>query len=274
MSVLSIIGPTASGKTALAVEVALNYNGEIIGADASQVYRGLDIGTGKATPDELGGVQHHLIDVVEPDGHFDVAEYIRLADAAIEDVRRRGKRPILCGGTGLYLRGLIRGLCQAPPSTPEIKAALLGRIADGELPQVYRELQTADPIAAERINPNDAQRIERALGVFLTSGKPLSAWQAEHRPLFGELAVELGYLNRAELRLLVGDERAEQKIGECARQMGLLSDDSIRAVMAHQRAHQEPLGQFFVKRGYFSRGELGQVLASHRKHNAQFLKAA
>jgi hypothetical protein len=100
------------------------------------------------------------------------------------------------------------------------------------------------------------------------------AWQAEHRPLFGELAVELGYLNRLELVSLVGGEREENKIGECARQMGLLSAEAIQAVMAHQRANQEPLGQFFVKRGYFSRVELGQVLASHRQHNAQFLKAA
>lgn len=181
MKILSIVGPTASGKTSLALEVARAFGGEIVGADASQVYRGLDIGTGKVTREELGTVRHHLLDVVAPDAHFDVAEYIRLADEAIEAVRHRGNRVILCGGTGLYLRGLISGLCAAPPTEAGIKAEILERIARGELGAVYEELQAADPIAAERINPNDAQRIERALGVFLTSGKALSTWQEEHR---------------------------------------------------------------------------------------------
>ena len=100
------------------------------------------------------------------------------------------------------------------------------------------------------------------------------AWQAEHRPLFGQLAVELGYMNRGELEGLVATEIGDGRIGERAMASGLLSVEAIRAVMAHQRAHQEPLGEFFVKRGYFSRMELGQLLANHRRHNAQFAKAA
>ena len=100
------------------------------------------------------------------------------------------------------------------------------------------------------------------------------AWQAEHRPLFGQLAVELGYMNRGDLEGLVVGEIGDGRIGERAMASGLLSVEAIRAVMAHQRAHQEPLGEFFVKRGYFSRSELGQLLANHRRHNAQFAKAA
>ena len=181
MSILAVVGPTASGKTALAVAICRAHNGEIVGADASQVYRGLDIGTGKATVAELEGIEHHLIDIIEPSDHFDAAAYVPWADKAIEEARGRGRRVVLCGGTGLYLRGLIHGLCEAPPTPAGLRDALRTRISAGELPALHEELALVDPRAAQRIAPNDKQRIERALGVFLNTGKPLTEWQDEHR---------------------------------------------------------------------------------------------
>ncbi len=175
---LVIVGPTATGKTALALDIARRHDAEIVGADASQVYRGLDIGTGKASMAELQGVRHHLLDVVDPDVTFDAARYTRLADAAIADIRARGRRVVVCGGTGLYLRALLHGLCDAPPLDPDVRDALRARIEAGDLAALYAELREVDPVAAARVAPRDRQRIERALGVYRTTGRPLTAWQS------------------------------------------------------------------------------------------------
>ncbi|MFN3197104.1 MAG: tRNA (adenosine(37)-N6)-dimethylallyltransferase MiaA [Bradymonadia bacterium] len=178
---LCIVGPTAVGKTALSIALAQATHAEVVSADASQIYQGLDIGTGKVTADEMGDVPHHLIDVVRPDEAFDAQRYIALADAAIAEIRGRGRPVIVCGGTGLYIRALIHGLCPAPPVDDAIRAEIQAQIAQGELPVLHAALAEADPEAARRIAPADRQRIERALGVFRTTGRTLSAWQAEHR---------------------------------------------------------------------------------------------
>jgi tRNA dimethylallyltransferase len=175
---LVVVGPTAAGKTALAIAVARLAGAEIVGADASQVYRGMDVGTGKATAAELGDVRHHLVDVVDPDAPFDAALYARLADAAIADIRARGRQVVVCGGTGFYLRALLQGLCEAPPVDATIREDLRARIAAGELPAMHAELAAVDPTAAARIAPRDRQRVERALGVYLATGRPLTAWQS------------------------------------------------------------------------------------------------
>jgi tRNA dimethylallyltransferase len=176
---LVIVGPTAIGKTRLAIDLARRWNAEIVGCDASQVYRGMTIGTGKATAEELAGVPHHLLDVVDPGQHFDAMTYARLADTAIADIRARHRQVIVCGGTGLYLRALLEGLSDAPPTPPEVRAELQARIAAGELAQLYAELAQVDPPTAQRLAPTDTPRIERALGVFRSTGKPLSQWHAE-----------------------------------------------------------------------------------------------
>lgn len=178
---LALVGPTAVGKTALAVALAQSHRAEIVGVDASQVYQGLNVGTGKATAAELSGVPHHLIDVARPDEAFDAARYVGLADEAIAAIQARGHRVLLCGGTGLYLKALIHGLAPIPPVPNEIREALAAEIAAGGLPSLYAELKQVDPEAAARIHATDPQRIERALGVFRASGRPLSAWQAAHR---------------------------------------------------------------------------------------------
>ncbi len=180
MKLLCIVGPTATGKTALAIALARRWGAEILGADASQVYRGMDIGTGKASPEELGEVQHHLIDVVEPSELFDAGRYLEAADLALQEIQERGRRVIVCGGTGFYLRALLHGLCATPPVAPEIISQLQARHAAGELEALHQELKELDPESAARIAPRDAQRTLRALGVVLSSGKNLSAWQREH----------------------------------------------------------------------------------------------
>lgn len=179
--ILCIIGPTAIGKTALAVELARRWRGEIVGCDASQVYRGMNIGTGKATIAELDGVPHHLMDVVTPGEHFDAKRYAELADAAIAQIRGRDHKVIVTVGTGLYLRALIEGLSPAPPLEPAVRETLAGRIAAGELAALHAELAAVDPTTATRLPPTDAQRIERALGVWLTTGRSLTDWHAEQQ---------------------------------------------------------------------------------------------
>ena len=179
--IITLVGPTAVGKTALALTLARRFGAEIVGCDASQVYVGMDVGTGKVRPDEAAGVPHHLIDVVRPDAPFDAGAYARLADAAIADILTRGGRALICGGTGLYLRALVEGLCEAPPVDPAIRADLQARLAAGEGMSLHAELAQVDPAAAARIFPADHPRLERALGVFRTTARALSDWQAEGR---------------------------------------------------------------------------------------------
>lgn len=179
--VIALVGPTAAGKTALALALARRFGAEVVGCDASQVYIGMNIGTGKVRPDEAAGVPHHLIDVVPPDAPFDAGAYARLADAALADIRSRGGRALLCGGTGLYLRALVEGLCEAPPVDPVVRIDLQARLAAGEGMHLHAELARVDPAAAARIFPADHPRLERALGVFRTTGRSLSDWQAEGR---------------------------------------------------------------------------------------------
>ncbi len=178
--ILCIVGATASGKSALAIELAKQYNAEIISVDASQVYRWLDIGTGKITSAQQALVPHHLIDCVNPDEKFDAGLFCQKADACIDDLYKRGKRVILCGGTGLYFKALFYGLCATPEIDEKIKVDIQARINDGQLPLLYEELLSVDPVLAKKLDPQDKQRIERALCVYLSTQKPLSDWQAEH----------------------------------------------------------------------------------------------
>jgi len=181
---LVIVGPTASGKSALALALAAALDGEIVSADSRQVYRHLDVGTAKPTAAERARVPHHLLDVVDPDEPFDAARFRTLALAAVADVHRRGRLPIVCGGTGLYVRVLLHGLLRGPAAAPALRrelAALEAREGPGAL---HRRLVREDPDTASRLHPRDVFRIVRALEVARLTGRPLSAWQREHA--FGE----------------------------------------------------------------------------------------
>jgi tRNA dimethylallyltransferase len=177
---LAIVGPTATGKTALAVAVAERIGGEIISADSVQIYRGFDLGSGKPTPEELARAAHHLVGAVEPLEPMDAAVWARLADDAIAGVRARGRVPILCGGTFLWTKALLFGLAEAPPASAEIRQRhrTLAEV-DGR-PALHARLREVDAETAERLHPNDFVRVSRALEVHELTGKPMSAWQREH----------------------------------------------------------------------------------------------
>jgi len=175
--ILVICGPTASGKTALAVDLAEKLDAEIVSADSQQCYRGLDAATAKPTRAEQARARHHLLDVADPEKQLDAAQFVKLADAAIAEIARRGKRVIVAGGTGLWIRALVQGLVDAPGASPELRAELRQR----GLSDLYAKLQEVDQVAAQRILPGDRVRIERALEVHALSGRPLSELQKEHR---------------------------------------------------------------------------------------------
>lgn len=175
-----ICGPTAVGKSALAVKLARFLNGEIISADSQQVYRGVDIGTGKLPVIERAGIPHHLMDVVEPDARFDAGQFLRLADVAIADIQARGRRVIVVGGTGLYLKALMFGLLKTVARDEDYRAGLNARIEKEGIESLHAELEKVDPQKAAQLTPRDRSRIIRALEVHHLTGQPISAVQAGH----------------------------------------------------------------------------------------------
>jgi tRNA dimethylallyltransferase len=178
--VVCLVGPTASGKTALAVDLAEALGAEIVSADSRQVYRVLDVGTAKPTAAERCRVPHHCLDLVEPEAGCDAAQFRAAATGALTDVHARGRPALVVGGTGLWIRVLLRGLCPAPPRAPALRAALRALATRRGLTELHRHLAAIDPPAAARIHPRDAVRIERALEVAFASGRRLSEWQAGH----------------------------------------------------------------------------------------------
>jgi tRNA dimethylallyltransferase len=176
-----VVGPTAAGKTSLAIELAHRVDGELVGADAYQVYRGMDIGTSKPTAAELDGIAHHLVDVADPDEHFDAHRYMELADAAVAGVAGRARAAIVVGGTGLYARALVRGLAAMPGADPELRRALSARAELEGVEALHRELAASDPAYAAMIGSRDLVRITRALEVLELTGLPISELHDRHR---------------------------------------------------------------------------------------------
>jgi tRNA dimethylallyltransferase len=177
---LAVVGPTASGKTALAVSIAEKLGGEIVSADSVKIYRGFDVGSGKPTAGEIARAPHHLVGVLDPLDPVDAAVWGHLADAAIADVRARGRVPIVCGGTFLWVKALLFGLAQAPAASPEARARHHAIAAAQGRPELHARLREVDEETAARLHPNDFVRVSRALEVHELSGKPMSAWQREH----------------------------------------------------------------------------------------------
>lgn len=178
--ILVIAGPTASGKSELALRLAAELDAEIINADSMQVYRGMDIGTAKLSPAQQCGIPHHLIDIVSPDQHFSAADFAAAADAAIADISSRGRRVIVTGGTGLYIRSLLKGLVDPPGDSSGIRRELQAEAAVRGGQAMLEELRRIDPDLAGRIHVNNQVRIIRALEVYRLTGVPLSRYQEEH----------------------------------------------------------------------------------------------
>jgi tRNA dimethylallyltransferase len=223
---VALVGPTAAGKSALALRLARERSGEIVSCDSLQVYRGLDIGSAKATAAERAAVPHHLLDVVEPDQPFSAAEYSRRARQALDEVRGRGRLPVVVGGTGLYLRALLEGLFEGPSGDPALRGRLAAIAARGGGARLHRLLARADPEAAARIEPRDQVRVVRALEVFRLTGRRLSEHHRRRGAGLEGFAVGLFGIapDRAALR-----EAVEQRTAAML-QRGLV--DEVRALLA------------------------------------------
>ena len=212
--ILVITGPTASGKTRLAVELAKAHNGEVVSADSMQIYRRMDIGTAKPTPGEMQGIPHHMIDVADPEEDFSVARYVDMAAAAaVDSVLARGRLPILAGGTGLYIDSLLSGRTFAAfDEASPLRAQLEARYAREGGPALLRELAQADPDTAARLHPNDAKRIVRALEVWLTTGRTITQHNRDTAalpPRYHALTLTLDFQRREDMWARI-DRRVDQ----------------------------------------------------------------
>ena len=189
-----ILGPTAAGKSTLAVSLAQRFGGEVLACDSTQVYRGFDIGTAKPTLEERRGIPHHLLDIVEPSAVFTAGEYRRQALNVLADLRIRGRLPILTAGTGLYLRALLEGLAEAPERSDALRERLQGSAArHGGNEYLHRMLRRLDPVTATRISQNDGHKLIRALEICLLAGKPVAdVHRAGRAPLEGYAIFKLG----------------------------------------------------------------------------------
>lgn len=235
---IALMGPTASGKSACALDLAWRLGGEIVSVDSALVYRGLDIGAAKPTRDERAQVPHHLIDVCDPWQPYSAAEFAQAARAAIDGIVARGKLPILAGGTGLYFRALLEGLSDMPEADAALRAALADEAAACGWAALHAQLAQVDPEAAARIHATDAQRIQRALEVFRLSGRPISDWQRHARGTRLPLQVLKLVLAPAERSLL--HARIAQRF-DAMLAAGFL--DEVRALRAlpELAAHPQPL---------------------------------
>ena len=172
---IAVVGPTASGKTALAVELAKKYNGEVVSADSMQIYKGMTIATAKPTPEETRGIPHHLIDFLSPGEKFSVADYVVLARQTIDDIISRNRTPILCGGTGLYVRSVVENISYTPVKTDDaLRARLTERLEREGAEALIKEIESFDPETAKTLNPGAKKRIVRAIEIYKTTGITMS----------------------------------------------------------------------------------------------------
>ena len=179
LPVIAIMGPTASGKTGLALDIAAQVDSEVISVDSALVYKGMDIGTAKPTQEEQAGVVHHLIDIIDPADSYSVSQFVNDTNGLIGDILARGKVPILAGGTMMYFNALINGISPLPKSDEKIRDEITQQAQRLGWSKLHDELRGVDPISGERIHPNDPQRITRALEVYRSTGKTLTHWQQQ-----------------------------------------------------------------------------------------------
>ena len=223
-SILCLAGPTASGKTALAVELAKDLNGEVVSCDSMQVYRRMDIGTAKPSPEEMQGIPHHMIDVAEPDEDFSVSRYCAMAAPIVDDIVARGKTAIIAGGTGLYMDSLIRGNDFAPFPSTGIREKLEAEADEVGLPAMLTQLRQIDPDTADRVS--DRKRILRALEVYLETGETITEHNRKTQlipPKYTPLWLGLDFADRGELYRRI-DKRVDIML-----EMGLMEE--IRSLL-------------------------------------------
>lgn len=266
---LVIVGPTASGKTALALDLAERFNGEIVSCDAVAVYRGLDVGSAKPTAGERARVRHHMIDILDPDEPSTAGDYAREARRALGEIKHRARLPIVTGGTGLYLRALLEGLAPAPPRDEGLRERLRGVVQRRGSAYLHRLLARMDSSAAEAIHANDVPKIIRSLEVTLAARQPQSRqWRAGRDPLRGFGVLQLG-LNppRAELYARIND-RAEKMFSD-----GLLEEtEAVRRRCGDACRALGSLG--YAQAAAWLRGEIvrGEAVAAAQQGHRNYAK--
>ena len=224
--VVAVLGPTASGKSALGLALAHRFGGEVINCDSTAVYRGFDIGTDKVAPDDRRGIPHHLIDIADPTEVYTAAQFARDAARVIREIQARGHLPILVGGSGLYYRALTRGLFPGPGSDDGLRGRLEAVAARRGLPFLHRMLRRVDAASADRIMPGDLKRMVRALEVYFLTGRPLTAHFADTvSPIAGMRVIAIGLRLPAALTAERTARRVEQQFAR-----GVL--DEMRALLA------------------------------------------
>ena len=224
---ICVVGPTACGKTRLGVLLAQRYGGEVVSCDSMQIYRGMTIGTAAAVPEEMEGVPHHMIGVADPAESWSAARFVQAAAPVVEDILARGKRPVLVGGTGLWLDALLRGHEFAPGAAGgAVRAELEEELARSGIAPLLEELGRVDPESARRLHPADEKRILRALEVYRQTGQTISAHNAAERalpPRFGSVKLGLRFADREDMKALI-DRRVDAMAAA-----GLL--DEVRALL-------------------------------------------
>ncbi|WAH62700.1 tRNA (adenosine(37)-N6)-dimethylallyltransferase MiaA [Xanthomonas hortorum] len=235
---IALMGPTASGKTALALEAAQRWNGEIVSVDSALVYRGLEIGAAKPDTAMRAAVPHHLLDLRDPWQIYSAAEFASDARRAIDQIVARGKLPILAGGTGLYFRALLEGLSQLPEADPQVRLTIAAEAEQLGWAALHAQLAQVDPVAAARIHITDPQRIQRALEVYRISGRPISYWQA--LPPGPRLPVRVLKVVLAPRERAVLHARIEQRLDAMLAQDFLAEVERLRA-LPQLRAVAAPL---------------------------------
>ena len=237
---IALMGPTASGKTALALEWAERFGGEVVSVDSALVYRGLDIGAAKPDAAEQARARHHMLDLRDPWETYSAAEFAGDARAAITDVVSRGRLPILAGGTGLYFRALLEGLAEMPAADPEVRAAIEADALERGWPAMHAELAQVDPAAAARIGPRDPQRIQRALEVWRVSGRAISDWQAASMAAGRRLPLRVLKVMVAPARRSVLHERIERRF-DAMLAAGFLDEVRMLRALSPLQSHPAPL---------------------------------
>jgi len=247
---IAIVGPTAAGKSRLALRLAQQFNGEIVSADSRQMYRHMDIGTAKPGREERALVPHHLIDIVNPDEDFSLAQYQQLAYHTIVDIHQRGKLPWLVGGSGLYVWAVLEGW-SIPPVPPDaaLRRTLAERAAKGEVAELYQELMALDPVAAQKIDPRNVRRVIRALEVTRSAGVPFSQLQQKKAPPFQTLIIGLTAA-RAELYRRI-DARIDEMVAR-----GLVDEVKELVKMGYSLNLPAMSGIGYRQIGLYLRGEL------------------
>lgn len=227
--IIVVCGPTATGKTKLGVALAQRFHGEVVSADSMQLYRGMAIGTAQPTPEEMGGIPHHMLAVADPREPYSVGRYVEEAGRCLEDILRRGKQPILVGGTGLYIDSLLSGRDFSPKPPGNSRARLQARAAQEGLQALWTELQGIDPAAAAQVHPNDEKRILRALEVWYDSGETISQHNQRTQavpPRYQAVTLILNYRERQDLYARI-DQRVDEMMAR-----GLL--DEAKALLANR----------------------------------------